>query len=206
MPPAPKASPTACRVGAGMGRIAAWSLCGMLLLTTGALEAGPGSSRAAAVLDGALNVGVPAGYCIDQKASRAGKDAAVVLMGRCSDAGRATPALITVSIGKSGSAGVLTAGGQVLAEYFTSDQGRATLSRDGRASDVRVIQAVGVEGAFLLHLLDRDIGEYWRAVIGVNGRLVTISATGTETVPLGAEDSRKLIDVSVKAMQKANPA
>ena len=36
---------------------------------------------------------------------------AVILMGRCTDAMKAKPALITVSIGQGGSAGVMTAGG-----------------------------------------------------------------------------------------------
>lgn len=162
--------------------------------------------RSAPVLGGALNVGVPAGYCVDRKASREKKDSAVILMGRCADNLSAAAALVTVSVGPGGSAGVMTAGGPALAAFFKSPQGRATLSRDGRASDVRVLQAIGVGTALLLHLTDREQGEYWRAVVGMSGRLVTISASGTEESPLPPELGRKLVDQSLAALTLANPA
>jgi hypothetical protein len=49
------------------------------------------------------------------------------------------------------------------------------------------------------------VGEHWRAVIGVAGRLVTISATGTETVPLAPAESRKVLDLALVALARANP-
>lgn len=168
------------------------------------LGSGFSSSRAAPVLGGALQVGVPPGYCIDGKASRESRDTAVILMGRCSDAMTATPALITVSIGQGGSAGVMTAGGAALATFFTSAQGRATLSRSGRAGDVKVIEALGSGDAFLLHLQDRNVGDYWRAVIGVKARLVTLSATGTDEVRLAPAEGRKILEIALAALRAAN--
>ncbi|GLS85221.1 hypothetical protein GCM10010873_01940 [Cypionkella aquatica] len=153
-----------------------------------------------------MQIGVPPGYCIDGKASRESKDTAVILMGRCTDAMKATPALITVSIGQSGSAGVMTAGGPALAAYFASSQGRATLSRSGRAADVRLISALGAGDAFLLHLQDRSAGEYWRAVIGVKARLVTVSATGTDALPLDPAEGRRVLDQALDALRAANKA
>jgi hypothetical protein len=126
-------------------------------------------------------------------------------MGRCQNTGQAAPALISVSVGQGGSAGVMIAGGAALAAFFTSDQGRATLSREGRASDVQVIEVSSADNAFLIHLIDRSVGEHWRAVIGVAGRLVTISATGTETVPLPPAESRKVLDLALAALARANP-
>ena len=164
------------------------------------------SSRTAPVLGGALQVGVPPGYCIDGKASRESRDSAVILMGRCTDAMTAAPALITVSIGQGGSAGVMTAGGPALATFFSSKQGRATLSRSGRAGDVKVIAALGSGDAFLLHLQDRNVGEYWRAVIGVKARLVTISATGTDDVRLDPAEGRKILEKTLDALRAANKA
>ena len=95
-------------------------------------------------------------------------------------------------------------GGAALAAFFASAQGRATLSRDGRASDVRVIEALSVGDAFLMHLQDRDLGDYWRAVVGIKGRLVTLSATGTPAVPLNPKDGRKVLDAELNAMRLAN--
>ncbi len=169
-------------------------------------QTGIGSSRSAPVLGGALQIGVPPGYCIDGSASRERGDNAVILMGRCNDGAKAIPALVSVSIGQAASAGVMTAGGAALAGFFTSSQGRATLSRDGRASDIKVIETLGVGDAFYLHLQDRRAGEYWRAVIGIKGRLVTVSATGTPELPLTAADSRKVLESVLTALRKANPS
>lgn len=163
------------------------------------------TARSAPVLNGALNVGVPPGYCVDRGAGRVGADTAVVLMGRCQNTGQTAPAMISVSVGQGGSAGVMTAGGPALAGFFTSAQGRATLSREGRAGDVKVIGVVGFEDAFLIHLTDRAVGEHWRAVVGVAGRLVTISVTGTQAVPLPPEESRKVLDLALSALHRANP-
>ena len=169
-------------------------------------QSGIGSSRSAPVLGGALQIGVPPGYCIDGSTSRERGDNAVILMGRCNDGADAIPALVSVSIGQAASGGVMAAGGSALAGFFTSKQGRATLSRDGRASDIKVIEALGVGDAFLLHLQDRRAGDYWRAVIGIKGRLVTISATGTPELPLTAADSRKVLESVLSALRKANPS
>lgn len=179
--------------------------CLPLLLAACVSGAGFTSSRAAPVLGGALQVGVPPGYCIDGKASRETKSSAVILMGRCTDAMKAKPALISVSVGQAGSGGVMTAGGPALAAFFTSAQGRATLSRDGRAKDIKVIEALGSGDAFLLHLQDRTVGEYWRAVISIQGRLVTVSTTGTAEVPLPQKDGRALLETTLKALRGANP-
>ncbi|MDB5660733.1 MAG: hypothetical protein JWS10_3348 [Cypionkella sp.] len=178
----------------------------LALMTLASCQVGSGftSSRAAPVLNGALQIGVPPGYCIDRKASGESRDTAVVLMGRCTDAMKATPALITASIGQSGSAGVMTAGGPALATFFRSNQGRAMLARSGRASDVRVIAALGSGDAFLLHLQDRNAGEYWRAVIGIKSRLVTLSATGTEAVRLDPNQGRKVLEDALAALRSAN--
>ena len=179
-----------------------------IALTLASCQVGSGftSSRAAPVLGGALQIGVPPGYCIDGKASREVRDTAVILMGRCSDAMKAIPALITVSVGQGGSAGVMTAGGPALAAFFASKQGRAMLSRSGRASDIKVIAALGSGDAFLLHLQDRNVGEYWRAVIGVKARLVTLSATGTDEVRLDPAEGRKILEKALDALRAANKA
>lgn len=168
------------------------------------VQGGFGTTRSAPVLNGALSVAVLPGYCVDRGAGREERDSAVVIMGRCADTAAVAPALLTVSVGSGGSAGVMTAGGPALAAFFTSAQGRATLSRDGRAGDIRVISALGSGDALLLHLQDRQIGEYWRAVVGVKGRLLTISATGTPGVPLAPADGRKLIDRLLAAIVAAN--
>lgn len=165
---------------------------------------GTGSPRAAPVLAGTLSVGIPAGYCIDKAASREARDSAVLILGRCADNVRAVPAVITLSVGESGSAGAMAAGGAALAEFFTSSAGRASLSRDGRPAEVMVLQALSTGDAFILRLRDKRAGEYWRAVLGVSTRLVTVSVTGTPALPLAPDQGREVLDATLDAMRKAN--
>jgi hypothetical protein len=174
------------------------------VLMAACVAGGSQGSRSAPVLKGALNMGVPAGYCIDRAASREAQDSAVVIMGRCADNVKALPAVLTVSVGQAGTAGAMAAGGQALASFFTSEEGRATLSRDGRASSVQVVEALSSGDAFLMHLSDAQEGGYWRAILGLSGRLITVSVTGSPDLPLAPEDGRKVLDKAVAAMQAAN--
>ncbi len=162
------------------------------------------SRQPATLLDGAIRVAGPHGYCVDPAATRELGDTAVVLLGRCKDALGVTPALLTVAVGPTASSGVLAAGGAALTTYFTSSEGRATLSRMGRAGDVAVVEAVGVGDAYLLHLQDRAAGDYWRAVVGLNGRLVTISANGAQGTPLAQSEGRILVDSTLAALRRTN--
>jgi hypothetical protein len=166
----------------------------------------PGTARSVAVLGGAVSVTLPSDYCINRAAGREERDSAVVVMGRCSSAATVAPALVTVTVGPAASAGALAAGPATLAQFFASEAGRASLSRDGRAADIRILEALSSGGAFLLHLQDRQQGEYWRAIIGVRGRLVTVSASGAPGVPLQAAAGRRLTDQVVDGLRAANPS
>ncbi len=160
------------------------------------------ATRQAPVLGGAIQVGLPRGYCIDRRAGRENGDTAVVVMGRCRDDLDTAAALLTTAIGPAGSAQVLAGGGQTLADYFTSAQGRAALSRSGRASAVEIVQAKMVGAAFVMRIRDGAVGEYWRGVEPVAGRLVTI------TVDLPADtqaDGEALLSAALMAMRRANP-
>lgn len=161
--------------------------------------------REVAVLGDALIVRAPRGYCVDKNSARGGEDTAALLIGRCAPGGHVKAALVTVGVGRSGSAGVMTAGVEALRDFMSSAQGRALLSRSGKANDLAVLESGVVKGRLLLHLMDREAGEYWRAVIGLRGRLVTISAMGSPDAPLPPSEGRKLVDQTVDALLRANP-
>ena len=165
-----------------------------------------GASRSAPILGGTMVLGVPRGYCVDQAASQSGDDSAVMIIGRCSDAGDVAPAAITATVGEAGSAAVMQAGMPALAAYFSSDEGRAALSREGLAEAVAVHDIRAADSVLILHLTDRAVGEYWRAVMGLRGRLVTLAVTPPDGQPLTAEDGKRLLDQAIAAMQAANPA
>lgn len=180
------------------------ALGGVLALVAGCVTTG-GGLRSVALLDGALVAAAPAGYCLAPGTGRRNGDSAVVIMGRCSAGGEAAPAVVTLSIGQAGSAGVLAGGGAVLAGYFTSEAGRAAVSRSGRAEDVEVLAASEVAGAFLLRLRDRKAGEYWRGIDGLRGRLITVSAAGPEGEALEPAKGRALVLAALAALRRANP-
>jgi len=129
----------------------------------------------------------------------------VVIMGRCSAAGTAEPAVVTLTVGQAGSAGAMAGGGAALAEFFTSEAGRTALSRSGQAADVQVLSAAGVDDAFVMQVRDRLVGDYWRGIAGLRGRLLTVTATGTaEDAPLSAEKGRALVQATLAALRRAN--
>lgn len=175
-----------------------------LALLAGCVTRG-GDIRSVDLLDGAVTAAAPSGYCIAPGAGQRGEDNAVVLMGKCRAGTEASPAVLTLSVGPTATAGAMVAGGEVLAEYFTSEPGRAALSRDGLAEDVAVLEAISAEDAFLLHVRDRAVGDYWRAIFGLRGRLVTLSVAGPEGQPLEADTGRLLLDAAVAALRRANP-
>ncbi len=157
------------------------------------------------MLNGQFHVAAPNGYCIDPQASQAAADTAVVLIGRCTAGGQVAAALVTVTIGRSASAGVMLAGPAILAQYFASPPGRRALARDGNPAHVRVIETAADQEVLFLHLIDLTAGDYWRAIAGLRGRLVTVSASGAIGAPLTSAEGRNLVADTIRALNSVNP-
>ncbi|MEI6098205.1 MAG: hypothetical protein WCS20_07880 [Alphaproteobacteria bacterium] len=185
-------------------RLGGFLMAGLLLLASCDLPGGV--RREITILDGQITVRAPQFYCVDRQASRAGKDTAVVLIGRCAVKDHVAAAVVTVTVGGAASGGVMLAGAEALRQFLRSSDGRKVLSRSGRVEDVAVLQSGVVDGTLMLHLNDALAGEYWRAIIGLRGRLVTVSALGPEVAPLPPEHGRHLVEQTVAALNKANPA
>lgn len=187
---------TLCRLRSlGFGALLGFAACVM---------PGTGPSRIG-LFNGGLTVAAPPGYCVNPETSTQTGNSAVVFIGRCRDGSQATAALVTVTVGPPGSASVLAAGGQELANFFTSEQGRATLSRSGVASDVTISRAVLAGLDFVMLLTDRGAGTYWRAITGLKGRIVTVSAIGTDDVPLTPDQGHDVLNATLLALHRANP-
>jgi hypothetical protein len=155
-----------------------------------------------AVLNGSLRVAAPAGYCPDPATLREDTDSAVVFLGRCEAENGMRPAVLTVTAGASGSGIAMASGGEGLAAFFNSDAGRSTLSRSGQAADVSVGSSLTAEDLFLMRVDDRATGSYWRAMMALGGRLVSISANGPD-LPLS--EGRALVEKTAAALRRANP-
>jgi hypothetical protein len=193
---------------ATIGRVACLALIGLLFacdVAPGGFGL-PGQTRSMSVLGGAMQVAAPMGYCVDKQSARQQADSAVVLIGRCSDRSQQPPAVISATIGVAGSAGVLAGGDAALAEFFRSTGGRAALSRTGNAEAVQILDVGNLDGAFALHIAEADVGDYWRAVLGLSGRLVTLSVQGPSGAELDPSVGRQLLGATIAAMRSANPA
>jgi hypothetical protein len=178
----------------------------LALLLAACVAVGGGSSSSTPVLGGAFTVAVPAGYCIDPKASHDDAGSALVVAGRC-DADRPVPAAaITVSVGGEGSSGILKAGAKALSDWARSPAGRAAFARDGRASSVAVRETLVADGAFLIRLEDRAIGPYWRAALGLRGRLVMISVSPPAQRGLALDEGRMILGKVIASVKQANAA
>ncbi|MBZ4689822.1 MAG: hypothetical protein JG765_1073 [Cereibacter sp.] len=153
-----------------------------------------------------LRIAPPPGYCVDREAH---SGPGIVLIGRCAGVANRPPAVLTVAMGKPASGLGIADQGKALAEFFTSQAGRAALSRGGRAQAVTVLEALTWRDAFLIRWRDSAAGrgaqgESWRAVLGLDGRLLTLTVTGTAAAPLNRDEGRKLIEGFVTAMTSAN--
>lgn len=153
------------------------------------------------VYGGDVRVAGPRHYCPDKSSLRETEETAIVLLGRCSASSEAPPAVVTVSVGAKGSAGVLQSDGAALAAFLLSDAGRASLSRNNRAGDIDIRAARMEKGVFLVQVDDREQGRYWRGMLPVAGYLVSVTATGPSLSP---DESHELVQQTARALQNAN--
>jgi len=161
-------------------------------------------SRKISVLDGAVTIAPPQGYCVDAKASRTGNDIAVILMGRCLAASNLAAALVTASLGVAGSDTALSIGPVALTKFFNSTDGLAMLSSSGTAEDV-LLKTSQIDGNTLFLLIeDKTAGTYWRAFSSLQGRLLTLTAAGVDQIVLDPDDGRALLTQTLLALNKAN--
>ncbi|MGH1330406.1 MAG: hypothetical protein ACRBBK_05945 [Paracoccaceae bacterium] len=154
------------------------------------------AAREIAVADESILIAGPKGYCIDPTATRDTAKSAFVVLGACGAvAGRgggAKAGLLLASVTAAGSGRVAGATDQ-LAAYFSSDEGRAALSRSGDADAVKLLDH-RVEGdALYLHLRDTSntslagvAPEYWRGMFDVNGHIATVSVMDFAQAPRAA--------------------
>lgn len=200
------------RPGARGSRLFAWLACAALLSAcvapggTGGGTGGGTASKGGAMsfIGGEIRIEPPAGYCIHPGASSDSSDGAVVLIGECAAKGAVVPAVISVTIGGEGSAEILQSGAKALSDYFMSRPGRAALARDGNPASVVVRQTALSGGALVMRMFDRQVGEYWRAVLGLRGRLVSVSVMAPETSSLSPDQSRALLEKSITSIRAAN--
>jgi hypothetical protein len=172
---------------------------------TRASAPGPGS---VGVLDGAITVAGPEGFCVDQGATRETGDQAFVLLVSC-QGGRGMPVLsVTVSDTRV-PPGDPEAQLAALLGFLLTDAGRGQLSRRGTASDV-TIRNHRIDGnALWLDLADSGNPEgfapgYWRVVMPLAGRLVTLSAMVADRAPVPGRVAPEALSDLIAVLRRRN--
>lgn len=191
--------------------------CVGIALPGSTAPANPDAPRRIGVSSRAVVISGPEGYCIDKAAARDGASGAFVLLGSCASLAQSAsaeqpvaPAVLTASVSPPGAQPV---GGQLAAlnSYFASAEGRAALSRSGRAQAVQIVRAWGSGGVFFLVAQDSSPSgsqnlqpTFWRAVFDVKGRIVTLNVAGLKSRPLSPEAGRATLEAFVRQVQREN--
>ena len=169
-----------------------------------AAGSGPG---AITVLDGAVTVAGPDGFCVDESATREAGDNAFVLLRHCR--GSRGPVLSVTVTDQRVPAGDRSAQLDALAAFLATEAGRGQLSRRGRAGDVAIDQIGLREGTLWLHLTDIGNPEsfeagYWRSVLPVAGRLVTLSAMSLREAPSSRAAGERAMGALIDTLRRRN--
>lgn len=205
-------------------RPATWgalALSGMLLvgcLPTGgslAFRAGPDPIQAVRVSGNDVTIVGPKGYCVDPTSSRERTEGAFVMLGSCATLrgegkGPGKPAVLTALVSPRSDPPLVPDPAQ-LERFFRSDAGQAALAQDGRADSVTLLKFASEGPVLYLKLRDRSTGRpkdlsdvAWRAIFPLKDRLVALSVTGHDDLPVADTDMRKTLDRFVAAVMSAN--
>lgn len=161
------------------------------------------------VLDSSITVAGPAGYCVDETATRESDNEAFVLLTRCSATRRNSPILSATVTGMMAPGSADSENLTRLGAFLDTRGGRAQLSRRGNAADVTIIQTQVANGALWLRIEDSGNPgtfepDYWRAIMPVADRVVTLSVLSARAHPVGAERSLRALRDFVAAMRNRN--
>ncbi len=167
------------------------------------------------VLDNSVVVSAPRGYCIDRLATLSGQTAAFVLLGSCraitGDFHAARPeasGLLTAAVDGSGAQFPSEA---ELSRFFSSESGRATLSRSGDARAMTLGASFSRQGVFYLHASESGhdpdrLAQSWRAVFELNGRMVTTTLRDLPGAPIARDEGFRTVEQFVRQIRSASPS
>jgi len=159
------------------------------------------------VADGSVVVAGPRGFCVDPKSTRTVGNVPFVMMGNCaaiSGDGRAPQpgieAVLTATVATLDPNFTFDSNDPALPIFFEGDAGRAALSRAGDPRTVVVIESFARGPVFYVHARDTspapvdNIDEtHWRAIFGVNGRVVSASVLDFKGSALSPERSLNVL-------------
>lgn len=148
----------------------------------------------------------PSGFCPLPRTQRKLSGADFVAFAPC---GGDKGAILVATIGGESSAAGLTLTSAVLAPYFETQDGKAALRGAGSDDEISVHEVGDYRGAVVLRLTRESAGnssDSWRALMQIEGRLITLSVRSHDGMVISGTEGRKLVTRFVKAMQTANAA
>lgn len=194
------------KVAPGLAAYLALAACGVGI--------GPGNEALEKIQlpDGTVVAGTD-GWCVDPGTTQLGAGTSVVVLGSCAalaedaDAPQPfVPGVLTVSIDSEAGA---VPDGESLENFFTTEAGRAALSRDGDAANVEIIETVLEDDLLYLHSSDTSTvpganSETWRAMFALGGRFIAVSLYGQEGETISATDGIATLSAQVNELRTAN--
>jgi hypothetical protein len=175
-----------------------------LLLSGCVLPDSTGGGPRQSIAVAGLKVAGPAGFCPLPDTEQRVSGADFVAFAPC--AGEAG-AILAATIGAETSAAGITLKQSTLGPYFATSEGKAALRGAGNQDDISVHEVADYQAAVVLRLT-RDSGQgpsdSWRALMQVNGRLVTLSVRPRQGQTITTQAGRKLIEQFVDALRGAN--
>lgn len=162
----------------------------------------------------------PPGYCIDPAALVETGAASFVLLGSCASLSRGglaampeAPGVLTVLVSPAGGGAAFSAASEEqLLRFFDSEEGRVAISADGRAESVDVLETRAEGGRIFVRARDlsgrRPAGvaeDYWRALLDLNGHLVTATLIGFEAEPLEPQAGLRTLAALTDRLVRENP-
>lgn len=161
------------------------------------------------VLDQSVAVQGPTGYCIDTEATRESDIEAFVLLVRCRGTVRPAPVLSATITGLTAPTSEDPDALRRLTGFLMTPAGRAQLSRSGDPAEVTVTEATYADNAIWLLIEDRGNPAsfdptYWRAVLPIAGRIVTLSVLSAREHPLDQGSGLATLRNFVTRMRRAN--
>ncbi|MGO4909735.1 hypothetical protein ACEN2J_15530 [Pseudorhodobacter sp. W20_MBD10_FR17] len=146
----------------------------------------------------------PAGFCPLPSTQRLLDDASFVAFAPCN--GKLGPVL-AATVGSSASATGITLKSSTMGPYFNTQDGKSALRGENSNDDINVHAVDDYKAAVILQLTRVAQGqpsESWRALMQVDGRLVTLTVRPRQNTTLTPASGKRLITRFIDAMRAAN--
>lgn len=170
------------------------------------------------VANGHVTIAGPSGYCVDSQSDQGRAGDNVVMMASCAALNHSSkarlpsaPAVLVASVSSPEHSVPVAESLPALQRFFTSDLGRASLSKSNRPETVRVLHIGSYQDVLILHARDRSPeladslqDEYWRALFDLDGRTISATVYSTRNTPIPAEVGKSLLLNFVGQIRDAN--